>query len=161
MSKSDRSRAPWKYQDRIVVDADGKPVTGIVPSRMKPEDLRGILSATSIMPRTMNLVRALIASDDDKRCPFCSKKEWGEDLHDEGCIYKEAYEIMSLARMSKFVSLDGVGEKEQSNMIALLSVVKLARKSIDVSLIRTSKRAQEHWESVANAIDIVLEQVEG
>jgi hypothetical protein len=58
----------------------------------------------------MKLAEALIRVDNDKRCPFCSKSEWGEwqigigegdHKHDEGCPFAIAYDMFSRSVKNK------------------------------------------------------------
>ncbi len=35
----------------------------------------------------------LIANDFGQECPYCRKREWGEDQHDADCVFAIAYNI--------------------------------------------------------------------
>lgn len=37
----------------------------------------------------------LVKHDTGKECPYCNKREWGQDLHDKDCPFEIAYKILS------------------------------------------------------------------
>lgn len=45
------------------------------------------------MSNEIKLSTALIQFDTDKKCPFCTKQDWGEEKHDKECPFTIAYKI--------------------------------------------------------------------
>lgn len=45
-----------------------------------------------LKPKLLKLCNLLADNDETQNCPFCGKKEWGEQYHEEGCPFAYAYE---------------------------------------------------------------------
>jgi hypothetical protein len=41
----------------------------------------------------IKLVKVLLDNDESKKCPFCSKSDYGEEKHDYVCPFAVAYSI--------------------------------------------------------------------
>lgn len=41
------------------------------------------------------IANILVKHDTEQECRYCSKTEWGQDLHDEDCPFEIAYKILS------------------------------------------------------------------
>lgn len=42
----------------------------------------------------LRLAERLIDKDETRNCPFCTKKEWGEEHHDKKCPFAIAYKMI-------------------------------------------------------------------
>lgn len=68
---------PWRKGDRIIVDCTNAPVTGLVPSRMRPEIENLILRAINSHDAMRRALQAVIAYHDS---PYPSNREVMIDL---------------------------------------------------------------------------------
>jgi hypothetical protein len=41
------------------------------------------------------LANILIQFDTNQECPYCQKRKWGNDRHDDSCPFANAYKILS------------------------------------------------------------------
>ena len=69
-SRETRNPRPWHKTDRIIVDATGAPVTGLVPSRMQQEVEPMILRAVNGYDAMLDALEAVAEEWERLECPL-------------------------------------------------------------------------------------------
>ena len=49
----------------------------------------------------LRLASRLVEQDTSEECPYCNKKEWGEENHESKCPFSIAYRIIEFNKSTK------------------------------------------------------------
>lgn len=96
MTLEDGVHVIYENVDHLNSDGTLEMTSRIVASIYDLEHAGNILEMLNEKGVTVGaLATALTARDETKTCPFCSKVEWGEELHEEDCPFAISYKILN------------------------------------------------------------------
>jgi len=89
--------AVWQDIERPFSDSPRGNKICATPDGTTPQN-KANAALIAAAPELLEALEMLVVTDNDKSCPYCTKTEWGEEKHDEDCVYHRAYKIIAKAR---------------------------------------------------------------